>query len=185
MGCARGGLPCFNLGGPAEWRGRVSGRPSRACSRIVSLLSDCAHRETARPVCRWLTVSEAEIHERISSRGASGEIWTARRAWDAEVSGDESGRALSRPTLGVGVRSKLGGPMRATPSARRSLGPPVVYGSDRPRPIASSTSPRIQADRSGKERGGRGRRRRPTVGLQTHPTTWAKLRSEGTSPQTP
>ena len=94
-GCVRGGLPCFNLSGPAEWRGQVSGRPSRACSRVVSLLSDCAHRQTARPVCRWLTVSEAGIHERISSRGASGEIWTARRAWDAEVSGDESEQALA------------------------------------------------------------------------------------------
>ena len=30
------------------------------------------------------------MHELISNRVASGEIWTARRAWDAEVSGDES-----------------------------------------------------------------------------------------------
>ena len=161
----------------ADRRGRARGLSP--CFRIGRI-----DRPRA-PKGLWFTVSEAEMHELISNRVASGEIWTARRAWDAEVSGDESGRALSRPTLGVGVRSKLGGPMRATPSARRSLGPPVVYGSDRPRPIASSTSPRIQADRSGKERGGRGRRRRPTVGLQTHPTTWAKLRSEGTSPQTP
>ena len=33
------------------------------------------------------------MHELISNRGASGEIRTARRARNAEVSGDESGRA--------------------------------------------------------------------------------------------
>ena len=31
------------------------------------------------------------MHELIGNRGASGEIWTARRARNAEVSGDESG----------------------------------------------------------------------------------------------
>ena len=31
------------------------------------------------------------MHELMSNRGASGEIRTARKAQDAEVSGDESG----------------------------------------------------------------------------------------------
>jgi hypothetical protein len=44
------------------------------------------------------------MHELISNRGASGEIWTARRARNAEVSGDESGWALSWLTRGVRVR---------------------------------------------------------------------------------
>ena len=47
----RQGVACAEVsrGGPAEWRGRVLGRRSRSCSRIVSMLSDRAHRETSRP----------------------------------------------------------------------------------------------------------------------------------------
>jgi hypothetical protein len=72
---------------PAQWRGRVPGRPSRACPRIVSPRIE----RPRAPICLWFTIPEAEMHELISNRGASGEIWTARRARNAEVSGDESG----------------------------------------------------------------------------------------------
>ena len=81
----------------------------------------------------WFTVSEAEMHELISNRVASGEIWTARRAWDAEVSGDESKRALS-PLMGRGiVRRRLVGrlerPVRESTgsSAHESLQHPLVH----------------------------------------------------------
>ena len=76
--CARGGLPCFNLGGPAEWRGQVSGRPSRACSRVVSLLSDCAHRETARPERSLVHSSSGRKHAGRENRAGSRKDWTTR-----------------------------------------------------------------------------------------------------------
>ena len=85
----RQGVACeaVSRGGPAQWRGRVPGRPSRACPRIVSPRIE----RPRAPICLWFTIPEAEMHELISNRGASGEIWTARRARNAEVSGDESG----------------------------------------------------------------------------------------------
>jgi hypothetical protein len=39
------------------------------------------------------------VHELISNRGASARIRTARRARNAEVSGDESGRGASRSLM--------------------------------------------------------------------------------------
>ncbi len=77
-GCVRRGLPCFNLGGPAEWRGQVSGRPSRACSRVVSLLSDCAHRETARPERSLVHSSSGRKHAGRENRAGSRKDWTTR-----------------------------------------------------------------------------------------------------------
>ena len=67
--------------------GRVPGRPSRACPRIGSPRME--RLRTLKGL--WFTIPEAEMHELMSNRGASGEIRTARRAQDAEVSGDESG----------------------------------------------------------------------------------------------
>ena len=85
----RQGVACAKVsrGGPARWRGRVPGRPSRACSRSVSPRIERPHA----PKGLWFTVPEAEMHELISNRGASAKIRTARRARKAEVSGHESG----------------------------------------------------------------------------------------------
>ena len=71
------------------------------------------------------------MHELISNRGASTKIRTAPRARDAEVSGDESGGALS---LGLRVEPAV------APRRRRRDGD--ASGSD-----ASSQTPLDLADR--------------------------------------
>ena len=78
---ARRSLGVGQRGGVAECladpRGRARGLSLRA-SRVL------AHRKVSG------SRSEAEMHELTSHRGASGEIWTARRPRNTEVSGDES-----------------------------------------------------------------------------------------------
>ena len=62
----RQGVACAEVswGGPAERCGRVFGRPSRACPRIVS---PSIERPRA-PICLWFTVPEAEMHEHVNNR---------------------------------------------------------------------------------------------------------------------
>ena len=86
MGCARGGLPCFNLGGPNARRGGVPGQssPRSPCFRIRRIEIPRA------PKGLWFTIPAPEMHELISHRGGSDRFRTARRPRNAEVSGDES-----------------------------------------------------------------------------------------------
>ena len=90
-GCVRGGLSRWASG----MLGPSAGRPSRACSRIVSPRIE----RPRAPICLWFTVPEAEMHELISNRGASAKLRTARRGRKAAVSGDESGRGASRSLM--------------------------------------------------------------------------------------
>jgi len=86
-GCARGGLPCFNLGGPNARRGGVPGQSSPRSRWIVSMLSDRAHRDTSRP-------ERSLVH---GSRGRNARTHKQQRGFGRNPDGAE---AAERGRLG-------------------------------------------------------------------------------------
>ena len=117
----RQGVACAEVsrGGPGEWRGRGAGRPSRACSRIVS---PGIERPRA-PICLWFTVPEAEMHEhinnrvrsvrnRVVNRRESGGLWLWLRR---ERDGGKRLRLSACPTQTSGDGRVPGRPSRACP----------------------------------------------------------------------
>jgi hypothetical protein len=66
-------------------QGQSVARTLASSSRHVLALSLGASRDLPAARCLWFAIPAPEMHELISNRGASGKLWTARRARESGV----------------------------------------------------------------------------------------------------